>query len=196
MECQYCKNTFKTKYLLSLHQKNAKYCLLIQETQAVSIDSELLTCKYCNKNFSSCSLSKHLNTCKIKDKKYIEELEYKLIEFKKEIIELKSALNELKTENTIYKELSNRNQSTVEEIAKQTKQHIHTTNTTQTNVYNNMKPLDINKENFFKIIQETLSLEDVLKLEIVSRISLKTFIFCLALSFLCCCTAIIEFNNY
>ena len=155
MECQYCKNTFKTKYLLSLHQKNAKYCLLIQETQAVSIDSELLTCKYCNKNFSSCSLSKHLNTCKIKDKKYIEELEYKLIEFKKEIIELKSALNELKTENTIYKELSNRNQSTVEEIAKQTKQHIHTTNTTQTNVYNNMKPLDINKENFFKIIQES-----------------------------------------
>ena len=78
-----------------------------------------------------------------------------MIEFKKEIIELKSALNELKTENTIYKELSNRNQSTVEEIAKQTKQHIHTTNTTQTNVYNNMKPLDINKENFFKIIQES-----------------------------------------
>jgi len=156
MECSYCKNTFGTKYALVSHQKNAKYCLLIQEKQAVSIDSELLTCEYCNKNFSSPTFTRHLNTCKIKDKKYIEELEYKLIELKKEIIELKSALTELKTENTIYKELAKHSQSTVEEIAKQTKHTTNTTNNnTQNNVYNNMKPLDINKENFFKIIQES-----------------------------------------
>ena len=168
MECSFCKNTFRTKYLLTNHQKNAKYCLLLQETQSAIIVSDLLTCEYCNKQFGPTNLSRHLNTCKIRDKKLIDEkseliqlkadnitLKAENIEFKKEIIELKSSLTELKTENTIYKELAKHNQSTVEEIAKQTKQHIHTTNTTQTNVYNNMKPLDINKENFFKIIQES-----------------------------------------
>ena len=33
LTCQFCSKEFKTKYLLRIHQTQAKYCLKIQESQ-------------------------------------------------------------------------------------------------------------------------------------------------------------------
>jgi hypothetical protein len=115
--CQYCKNIFKTKYLLKFHQTQTKYCLKIQACQnSQEVISCLITCKYCGKNSAVTNFTKHDAICKKKNQFLIEEN------------------NKLKSEQEIYKNLAEnaqaaaersqafmeRAQSVIEEIAKKT----------------------------------------------------------------------------
>jgi hypothetical protein len=48
MDCEYCKNTFKTASNLKLHQNKVKYCLKIQGKDSI----QTKVCILCNKKFS------------------------------------------------------------------------------------------------------------------------------------------------
>ena len=43
MECEYCKNSFETKYSLKNHQKRSKYCINIQQAIVGPIVSDLVS---------------------------------------------------------------------------------------------------------------------------------------------------------
>jgi hypothetical protein len=74
LTCHFCNKEFKTKYLLNIHQTQAKYCLKIQESQnSQEIISLLITCKFCDKKFSVSSYAKHDLTCKKKIKYLTKE---------------------------------------------------------------------------------------------------------------------------
>ena len=61
MECDHCKNKFKTQSSLNYHKNNAKYCL--QKRNQVNID---LVCKDCKKTFSSKHwFNQHKNKCRV-----------------------------------------------------------------------------------------------------------------------------------
>ena len=49
MECEYCKNIFKTKNSLNKHKSTAKYCLKLRG----GIDHRKFQCKYCQKYFTT-----------------------------------------------------------------------------------------------------------------------------------------------
>jgi len=118
MKCQYCQNIFGTKYSLKTHQKSAKYCLEIQKNANIDIVSDLSICKACNKSFSSHNFERHTLNCKEKLRKRIEELENIIIQKDIEISQLKKG-------NTIYKELSERELSCIEDIARQSHHVFH-----------------------------------------------------------------------
>ena len=90
MNCSFCNNTFTNKNILIQHQKNAKYCLLLQGT-----DNNNFNCIYCKKKYSTKqNLDIHQLNCS--DKHIIELTELKNKEIKelnqiknKEIEELK-----------------------------------------------------------------------------------------------------------
>jgi len=126
-----------------------------------SVESALMNCKFCKKNFSVSNINAHLAICK-KKKKNIEEEQKNYIEtlkneFQSVIEKLQIENNDLKeyiikieAENTIYK----RDHETITSIAKQPK--ITTNNTYNLSVYddnlikdrfmlaiNNIKPSDL-----------------------------------------------------
>ena len=90
MKCQYCKNTFKTKYSLKTHQLKTKYCLKIQgkSTQGQ------YGCEYCSKSFTlQSSLEDHYEICKANNK-YVKDYKAKNAELQKKIILLQNKLEE------------------------------------------------------------------------------------------------------
>lgn len=88
MECQYCKNIFKTKDGLRNHQRKAQYCLKLREDTTV----EQYECKFCNKSFNrNYTLIRHQESCSNK----------KLSEKDEEINQLKDRIKEL--ENKLLK---------------------------------------------------------------------------------------------
>ena len=141
LTCQFCSNEFKTKYLLNNHQKQAKYCLKIQESQnSEEIITSFITCKYCNKNFSTGNFSRHDSSCKKKIKSLTEEIS-KLKDEKIEIAKMKDEKIE------IYKNLAERSQTTIEEIAKKPTYHQKTsTKNIQNNIIANLTPLDLSQD--------------------------------------------------
>ena len=141
LTCQFCSNEFKTKYLLNNHQKQAKYCLKIQESQnSEEIITSFITCKYCNKNFSTGNFSRHDSSCKKKIKSLTEEIS-KLKDEKIEIAKMKDEKIE------IYKNLAERSQTTIEEIAKKPIYHQKTsTKNIQNNIIANLTPLDLSQD--------------------------------------------------
>ena len=63
--CEYCKNNFTSKAVLTKHQKTAKYCIKIQnENKDTDIERIFLyDCSFCDKKFKSVELKeKHLKT--------------------------------------------------------------------------------------------------------------------------------------
>ena len=70
MECEFCKKTFSTKYLLTQHQKKTKYCLDIQGEQSI------FECNFCHKHLSTKDrLIVHTNSCKEKTRHEYTEKE-------------------------------------------------------------------------------------------------------------------------
>jgi hypothetical protein len=105
IECQFCKKTFGTKYILTKHQKMAKYCLSLQ-----GVASEI-KCDFCLKKLSSRdSLISHTQICKEKTKKefdtmkkkYEKEIEKQRQDYEKKLenqrTELEKQKQEYKTE--------------------------------------------------------------------------------------------------
>jgi len=102
--CQFCGKQSKTKYHLNIHQTQTKYCLKLQASQnSQDIISSLVTCKFCDKNFSLGSFNRHKLTCKKKNQFLIEEI---------------AKLKAENAEKEIYKVLAERSQTAIEEIAK------------------------------------------------------------------------------
>ena len=102
--CQFCGKQSKTKYHLNIHQTQTKYCLKLQASQnSQDIISSLVTCKFCDKNFSLGSFNRHKLTCKKKNQFLIEEI---------------AKLKAENAEKEIYKILAERSQTAIEEIAK------------------------------------------------------------------------------
>ena len=102
--CQFCGKQSKTKYHLNIHQTQTKYCLKIQASQnSQDIISSLITCKFCDKNFSLGSFNRHKMTCKKKNQFLIEEI---------------AKLKAENAEKEIYKVLAERSQNAIEEIAR------------------------------------------------------------------------------
>ena len=93
VQCSYCSHDFSTKTSLNSHQKTAKYCLKIQETEGVEIKF-LFKCKFCCKILSQqIDLDRHQLKCYSKKEsdntnKYeliINELQTTIASHKKEI---------------------------------------------------------------------------------------------------------------
>lgn len=128
MECEFCKNKFNSKYVLSNHQKRAKYCIEIQKKNGINNETELFKCQDCGIEIAKNSKDRHLSVCKNRFINHIKDLEQKIIEKDLLIFELKSELK-------IYKKLSDRTQECIEEIAKQPRK-TKTTNIQNLNVLN------------------------------------------------------------
>jgi hypothetical protein len=98
MECDFCKKTFSTKYLLTQHQKKTKYCLDIQGEQSI------FECNFCHKHLSTKDrLIVHTNSCKEKTRHEYTEKE---LVIKKEFDErLKLAENIIQEKNEYISKL-------------------------------------------------------------------------------------------
>ena len=152
LTCQFCSKEFKTKYLLRNHQTHTKYCLKLQESQNFKeIISSLVTCKFCSKNFSDKNFARHESICKKKNKSLSDEIMKK----DQEIMRMK--IEKEKHEKEIYKNLAERVQDTIEQIAKQPKY--------QKNIQNNLMissltPLDLSQARVDSIIDEKYTKND------------------------------------
>ena len=96
MNCEYCKNEFKTTSSLNNHKNKSKYCLIIQgkiepKDKILSTKQEKIEefkCEYCNKILSSKQyLESHMKKCEI-----IEEEKIFQCEFCKKILSTKQKL--------------------------------------------------------------------------------------------------------
>jgi hypothetical protein len=106
-ECEFCKNKFKTLLILNTHKKRAKYCIEIQIKNNINVSSnQLKTCEYCSKQFASNIINKHLETCKIKKEKDIEEIYKKENEELLKCLQIEKSIN--KKNSSINKELQNK----------------------------------------------------------------------------------------
>ena len=168
MECDFCKKTFSTKYLLSQHQKKTKYCLDIQGEQSI------FECNFCHKHLSTKDrLIVHTNSCKEKTRhEYTEKellvkkdfderlkLAENIIQEKNEYIsklEAKLEKMEAKLESKLEKL-----ESTVTTIALEAKtvsaKPVTTNNTTNhITVTNNTNVLNLSKEHVNKVLKDNM----------------------------------------
>jgi len=98
MECKFCHNTFSNKQNLNAHQKRAKYCLKIQG----KIPTQDYKCK-CGKGFmSNTKLKRHEKSCFSNN--IVRELNLKIKEQEKELIELRKEIEMLKEQNQHYRD--------------------------------------------------------------------------------------------
>jgi hypothetical protein len=133
MECDHCKNKFKTQSSLNYHKNNAKYCL--QKRNQVNID---LICKDCKKTFSSKHwFNQHKNKCRVN----IEQIKNSYDKIVQENNQLKTINNMLESQITEqsdrYEKQIKELQDKLENIAvKAVSRPIHaTSNKTQINNY-------------------------------------------------------------
>ena len=168
MECDFCKKTFSTKYLLTQHQKKTKYCLDIQGEQSI------FECNFCRKHLSTKDrLIVHTNSCKEKTRHEYTEKE---LVIKKEFDErLKLAENIIQEKNEYIAKLEaklekmeaklesklEKLESTVTTIALEAKtvsaKPVTTNNTTNhITVTNNTNVLNLSKEHVNKVLKDNI----------------------------------------
>lgn len=99
MKCEYCNKEYKSKYNLLYHQKTAKFCLKLQNNannkdQDQNEEKENRICIFCDKIFmNKYNLKKHLNECKNKKEKQLNDQFENIIKEKdEEIIKIKKIL--------------------------------------------------------------------------------------------------------
>jgi len=97
MQCEYCKKTFSTIRVKTVHQRSTKSCIEIQEQMGIAIKKLSFPCDVCQKEFTTkISQQYHKKICKKKDthlETKIEQLETKLTLKDKQINDLKEQLN-------------------------------------------------------------------------------------------------------
>ena len=170
LTCQFCSKEFKTKYLLSSHQKQAKYCLKIQESQnSQEMIASLVTCSFCKKNFSTSNFNRHDSTCKKKLECIINENNrLKASEKDQEIALLKITAEKDKEIRSIYKASAEQSQATaervqtvIEQIAKQPTYQKNSTKNIQNNLMiSSLTPLDLSQARVDSIIDEKYTKHD------------------------------------
>lgn len=109
--CEFCDNSFTSKFNLQYHQQNTKYCLDKQN----EIKSISLQCESCNKYFKNkYNLNKHYTTCidyKLlqKEKEYNEKIEQMKTYYEEKIEDIvKSYEDRIKDYKEMYIETLNR----------------------------------------------------------------------------------------
>ena len=171
LTCQFCRKEFKTKYVLHIHQTQAKYCLKIQETKnSQKIIESLITCQYCKKTSSVSNFAKHDAICKKKNEFLTKENDKLRAEKDQEIIrkDQEIAMLKLKAEKekeqvigSIYKNLAERSQATIDEIAKQPTYQKNSTRNIQNNLMiSSLTPLDLAQARVDSIIDEKYTKND------------------------------------
>ena len=171
LTCQFCTKQFKTKYVLHIHQTQAKYCLKIQETKnSQKIIESLITCQYCKKTSSVSNFAKHDAICKKKNEFLTKENDKLRAEKDQEIIrkDQEIAILKLKAEKekeqvigSIYKNLAERSQATIDEIAKRPTYQKNSTRNIQNNLMiSNLTPLDLSQARVDSIIDEKYTKND------------------------------------
>ena len=170
LTCQFCSKEFKTKYLLRIHQTQAKYCLKIQESQNYQeITACLVTCKFCNKNFSTKHFKRHDSSCKKKINFFNEEIKkkdeeinrLKAAEKDQEIAMMKKEIEKAEEIGSIYKVSDERYRAVFEEIAKQPTYQKNSTKNIQNNLMiSNLTPLDLTQARVDSIIDEKYTKND------------------------------------
>ena len=182
LTCQFCSKQFKTKYLLSSHQKQAKYCIKIQESQnSQEIIPSLVTCSFCKKNFSTSNFNRHDSTCKKKNQSLTDEInrlkendkekekekdqEISILKMKaekdQEISILKMKAKKDEEISSIYKAVAERAHATIEEIAKQPTYQKNSTRNIQNNLMiAGLTPLDLAQARVNSIIDEKYTKND------------------------------------
>jgi hypothetical protein len=171
MECEYCKNLFSTKANLNSHQKTAKYCLKLRETNSV----KECVCHKCGKKFNrEYVLNRHLDRCSSKNSMYDLEkniIEYKAILNEKEnyIVELKKQYEKhIRNQEDKYEKQVKELQDKLENLAKTAISRPTTTNTmtnSNTNNIMNLAPLDMNvlTEKLKTVINENMTEQHLLE---------------------------------
>jgi hypothetical protein len=151
LTCRFCSKEFKTKYLLNNHQTHTKYCLKLQESQNYKeIISALVICKFCSKNFSDKNFARHDAICKKKNEFLIKEND-----------KLKAEKDQEKVIISIYKNLAERSQATIDEIAKKPTYQKNSTRNIQNNLMiSNLTPLDLSQARVDSIIDERYTKND------------------------------------
>jgi|UniRef100_A0A6C0J1C6 hypothetical protein len=159
--CKYCDKEFTLQGNLLKHQKTTKYCIKIQKERSESVedtDIKSFNCEYCKKNFTTKNnLSRHYKSCIEKYKKLLSLSETKLEEKDKHILNLEQKNRDLEeqlkivrleVENEMYKERTEKLESTVEEMAKQPK---HITNNQNKIII--AAPLDLSRDSITEALQ-------------------------------------------
>ena len=176
LTCKFCSKEFKTKYLLNIHQTQAKYCLKIQESQnSQEIVSSLITCDFCKKKFSTSNFNRHDSSCKkklefiinennrLKATEKDQEIEIAMMKLKldkdEEIAKMKTEKE--RDEKEIYKNLAISAHATIEEIAKQPTYQKNSTRNIQNNLMiSSLTPLDLSQDRVDSIIDEKYTKND------------------------------------
>ncbi len=160
LTCQFCSKEFKTKYYLSSHQKEAKYCLKIQESQnSEKIIVSLVTCKFCDKNFSSSSFNRHDSTCKKKNQFLLNQKDEEITRLKVEKEKEISSIYKASAEHA--QAVAERAHATIDEIAKQPTYQKNSTKNIQNNLMiSNLTPLDLTQARVDSIINEKYTKND------------------------------------
>ena len=87
--CEFCKKTFKNVSALNVHQKNTKYCLIIQGKIQPVNTVVIFDCKYCEKVLTSKQmLNVHQSICEVKIKQDNDKKESEIIKLRQENIQL------------------------------------------------------------------------------------------------------------
>ncbi len=159
MNCQFCNKVFSSKSSLNNHQKNAKYCLKLQDNK----ETNNFNCDYCHKNFTSKqNLNIHFLNCKDKDIENIRkekdteienirkekiklEIEKDRLEIKNNILE--NELIKIKEENNLLKgrlSVLDKDHQIITNLAQQPKNTTTNTANTTNNILSIQTPLDFN----------------------------------------------------
>ena len=128
MECEFCKKEFSTKPNLIYHQKNAKYCLLLQGKINTNFK-----CEHCNKYFSR------------KDNLLKHNKRYHKVETEEEINEIEE-INETEEINNINNNITN-NTNSNDNVVNSNDNVVHSNNITNSNNNSNNTINNININN-------------------------------------------------
>ena len=134
MNCQFCNKDFTSKSSLTNHQKTAKYCLKLQDTNK---EISNFNCDYCRKLFTSrYNLNLHLLNCKDKEIEILRKEKDKEIETikKEKDKEIETIRKEKDKQENNYKEQIKDLQQTIERMVLKAIERPTTTNNNTLNI--------------------------------------------------------------
>lgn len=141
--CEFCKNKFKSKYTLKIHQAKTRYCLKIQGK--TSFKGSFI-CSYCKRDFTlKSSLQDHMHICK-DNTPLVQKL-------KEENKTLHQEIKILKTQMNILEEREKKIQKSYEKLT----QTLAKRSTTTNNIVNNninLAVFDKSNEEIKRIVEE------------------------------------------
>ena len=175
--CEHCNNEFISKTTLIYHQKNALFCLKIQNEDNNNLHG--FKCEYCETLISSKkNLLRHINICKKRQQqiktneidtiisdfnskikemgnKY-DELQNKFEKLTKQNDEYKSKIDKLKNELKYVKKNCNQKDNEIKSLVKKLAEKPTTINNNSNTTTNNtiINSIDLSQERFNQIVQD------------------------------------------